>query len=140
MDPCLPAPVRADLHEILSPLPPTISLHSILQPLLSPSPLSSLHPYSSAFSYGSKRVITEIQTRPTKDHRGIKPAVQFSAGVSMLGIHGAVKFCTLCTCFIVLIYTREISGSDNVQLFAIRYPFKVMIKIRSKNLCLEIDT
>lgn len=93
MDPRLPAPVRADLLEVLSPPPPTISLHSILQPLLSsPLPLSSLHPYSSAFSYGSKRVITEIQARPTKDHRGIKPAVQFSAGVSMLRIHNAVKF------------------------------------------------
>lgn len=41
----------------------------------------SLHPYSSAFFYGSKRVITEIQARPMKDHRGIKAEVQFSAGV-----------------------------------------------------------
>lgn len=82
MDPRLPAPVGVDL--ISSRLLPLLfpSLHSILQALPPPPLLSSLHSY--LFSYGSKRVITEIQTHPTKDHRGIKPAVQFSAGVPML--------------------------------------------------------
>lgn len=85
MGPRLSCPRRCRPDLLASP-PPPISIPSFypLRSLPLPPFPPSLHPYISTFSYGSKRVITEIQTRPTKDHRGIKPAVQFSAGVLML--------------------------------------------------------
>jgi len=87
-------------------LPPTITF----QPHRRPSPPSSLHPCSSVFSYGSKRVINEIQARPTRDHRGIKPAVQFSAGVLVSGIRGRIKLRISHACFIVVpMHAREVT-------------------------------